>query len=54
MLINRVVIMIVKKTKRVDEVADDSVEVLRMSDDIDLIKQFHFDGTYFTPTKVVT
>jgi hypothetical protein len=46
------VLLIVKKIKSSDDLSDDVVEVLRMTDDIELIKQFHVEGNNFTPLKV--
>ncbi|MCH84005.1 replication factor A protein, partial [Trifolium medium] len=50
---NKIVLLIVKKIQRIDELSDHAVEVVHITDDIELIKQFHFDGRYFTPTKCV-
>ncbi|GAU29158.1 hypothetical protein TSUD_275770 [Trifolium subterraneum] len=50
-LADKVILMIVKKTVRPDELSDDIVDVLRVTDDIDMINQFHFHGTNFTPLK---
>ncbi|CAJ2645313.1 unnamed protein product [Trifolium pratense] len=49
----RIVLIIVKKTQRVDEMSDHVVEVVHITDEMGLIKQFHSDGRYFTPTKCV-
>jgi hypothetical protein len=51
-LIEKIVLLIVKKIKSSDDLSDDVVEVLRMTDDIELIKQFHVHGKNFTPLKV--
>jgi hypothetical protein len=51
-LTNNIVLLLVKKIQRVDELSDDAVEALRMIDDIELIKQFNLDGNNFTPAKV--
>ncbi|XP_045822104.1 replication protein A 70 kDa DNA-binding subunit C-like [Trifolium pratense] len=49
----RIVLLIVKKTQRVDEMSNHVVEVVHITDEMGLIKQFHSDGRYFTPTKCV-
>jgi hypothetical protein len=51
-LIDKTVLLIVKKIQRSDDLSDDVVEVLRMTDDVDLIKQFQVNGNNFTPLKV--
>jgi hypothetical protein len=51
-LIDKTVLLIVKKVQRSDDLSDDVVEVLRMTDDVDLIKQFQVNGNNFTPLKV--
>jgi hypothetical protein len=53
-LIDKIVLLIVKKIQRSDDLSDDVVEVLRMTDDVELIKQFQVDGNNFTPLKVST
>ncbi|WJX83197.1 hypothetical protein P8452_65875 [Trifolium repens] len=50
-LTDNIVLLLVKKIQRVDELSDDAVEALRMIDDIELIKQFNLDGNNFTPAK---
>ncbi|WJX26021.1 DNA helicase [Trifolium repens] len=50
-LIDKMVLLIVKMIKSSDDLSDDVVEVLRMTDDIELIKQFHVEGNNFTPLK---
>jgi hypothetical protein len=50
-LIDKTVLLIVKKIQRSDDLSDDVVEVLRMTDDVDLIKQFQVNGNNFTPLK---
>ncbi|GAU39761.1 hypothetical protein TSUD_220040 [Trifolium subterraneum] len=51
-LADKVILMIVKKAVRADEFSDDIVDVLGITDDIDMINQFHFHGTNFIPSKV--
>ncbi|PNX95169.1 replication factor-A carboxy-terminal domain protein [Trifolium pratense] len=52
-LADKSVLMIVKKIRRVDDVTDDVVEVLRVTDGVDLIEKFHLAGNNFTPTKCI-
>jgi hypothetical protein len=52
-LIDKQVLIIVKKIQRGDLLSDDVVEVIRITDDLDLIKQFHCSGNNFTPAKVL-
>ncbi|WJX57283.1 hypothetical protein P8452_42859 [Trifolium repens] len=52
-LLDKQVLMIVKKIKRADELSDDVVEVLRITDDIHLIKQFYLNDNNFTPAKSI-
>ncbi|GAU31617.1 hypothetical protein TSUD_63660 [Trifolium subterraneum] len=53
MLTDKVVLIIVKKVMRADDLFDHVVQVLRITDDVDLIKQFHLEGSNFTPSKCV-
>ncbi|GAU41905.1 hypothetical protein TSUD_268080 [Trifolium subterraneum] len=50
---DKTVLMIVKKVRRVNVLSDDDVEVVRMTDAIDLIKKFHDVGSNFTPIKSI-
>jgi hypothetical protein len=51
-LTDKKVLMIVKKIQRADELSDDVVEIVRITDDVDLIKQFYLNDNNFTPAKV--
>ncbi|MCI30431.1 hypothetical protein A2U01_0051640, partial [Trifolium medium] len=53
MLTDKIVLIIVNKIIRADVLSDDVVEVIRVTDDIDLINQFHMDGSNFTPRKCI-
>jgi hypothetical protein len=46
------VLLIVKKIQRSDDLSDDVVEILRMTDDPELIMKYQMDGNNFTPVKV--
>jgi hypothetical protein len=46
------VLLIVKKIQRSDDLSDDVVEVLRITDDPELIEKYQMDGNNFTPAKV--
>jgi hypothetical protein len=52
LLLDKVILLIVKKKQRVDELSDKVVEVVRVTDDIDIIKRYHAEGNNFTPAKV--
>ncbi|PNX61864.1 hypothetical protein L195_g052675, partial [Trifolium pratense] len=52
-LADKLVLMIVKKSIRVDELSDHVVEVLRITDDIDVIKTLQFDGKYAFSNQVI-
>jgi hypothetical protein len=52
-LIDKQVLIIVKKIHKVDQLSDDVVEVIRITDDIDVINQFHSNANNFTPSKVL-
>ncbi|GAU23259.1 hypothetical protein TSUD_281520 [Trifolium subterraneum] len=50
---DKTVLMIMKKVRRVNVLSDDDVEVVHMTDAIDLIKKFHDVGSNFTPIKSI-
>ncbi|GAU39041.1 hypothetical protein TSUD_59970 [Trifolium subterraneum] len=50
---DREILLIVKKIHRLDDLGDDFVEIVRMTDDQQLIKQYYLDGKNFTPTKSI-
>jgi hypothetical protein len=52
LLIDKMILLIVKKKQRVDELSDKVVEVIRVTDDIEIINRYNFQGNNFTPTKV--
>jgi hypothetical protein len=52
-LIDKKVLLIVKKIQRDDRLSDDVVEVIRITDDRELINQFHLNDSNFTPAKVL-
>ncbi|PNY02612.1 replication factor-A carboxy-terminal domain protein [Trifolium pratense] len=47
------VLLIVKKVPHFGDVSDDFVEVVRITEDHELILQFHLNGKFFTPTKSI-
>ncbi|KAK2410805.1 replication protein A 70 kDa DNA-binding subunit C [Trifolium repens] len=51
-LIDKMVLLIVKKIQRSDDLSDD-VEILRMTDDPELIMKYQMDGNNFTPAKSI-
>ncbi|KAK2393472.1 replication protein A 70 kDa DNA-binding subunit C [Trifolium repens] len=51
-LIDKMVLLIVKKIQKSDDLSDDVVEVLRMTDDPELIMKYQMDGNNFTPAKI--
>jgi hypothetical protein len=46
------ILLIVNKKQRVDELSDKVVEIVRVTDDIEILKRYNIQGTNFTPTKV--
>jgi hypothetical protein len=46
------ILLIVKKKQRVDELSDKVVEIVRVTDDIEILNRYNIQGKNFTPTKV--
>jgi hypothetical protein len=49
---DKMILLIVNKKQRVDELSDKVVEIVRVTDDIEILKRYNIQGTNFTPTKV--
>jgi hypothetical protein len=51
-LIGKMLLFIAKKTRRIDEYSDNAVEVIRLTDELDIVKEYHAAGNNYTPIKV--
>jgi hypothetical protein len=51
-LIGKMLLLIARKNKRVDDLSDNAVEIIRVTDELDIVKEYHVNGNNYTPLKV--
>jgi hypothetical protein len=51
-LIGKMLLLIAKKIGRVDDLSNNAVEVIRITDELDIVNQYHVNGNNYTPIKV--
>jgi hypothetical protein len=51
-LIGKMLLLIAKKNRRFDDLSDNAVEVIRVTDEAGIVNQYHLTGNNYTPTKV--
>jgi hypothetical protein len=51
-LIGKMLLLIAKKNRRVDDLSDNLVEVVRVTDELDIVNEYRVIGNNYTPIKV--
>ncbi|WJX38029.1 DNA helicase [Trifolium repens] len=52
-LIGKMLLLIAKKNRRFDDLSDNAVEVIRVTDEAGIVNQYHLTGNNYTPTKCI-
>ncbi|WJX62063.1 hypothetical protein P8452_47099 [Trifolium repens] len=52
-LIGKMLLLIARKNKRVDDLSDNAVEIIRVTDELDIVKEYHVNGNNYTPLKSI-